>query len=77
MQIFDKYAKIEPHNLPSVSNDYLLSQKNDCDGLASPGRWYWVGIGNFKKLVGKYKYEIITLDMDIDKTNPITLFTKS
>jgi 2-polyprenyl-3-methyl-5-hydroxy-6-metoxy-1,4-benzoquinol methylase len=72
----DKYVKTEPYNLRSVSNEYLLSEKNDCDGFARPGRWYWVGIDNFKTLIDKYKYTIITLDMDIDKTNPITFFKK-
>jgi 2-polyprenyl-3-methyl-5-hydroxy-6-metoxy-1,4-benzoquinol methylase len=72
----DKYAKTEPHNLPSVSNDFLLSQKNDCDGPAMPGRWYYVGIDNFTALSNKYGYTITTIDMDIDKTNPITFFKK-
>ena len=49
---------------------------NDCDSEAMPGRWYWIGINNFVNLCSKYNYKVLDEDLDIDKTNPITLFTK-
>ena len=52
----------------------------DKDGIpgtgADVGRWYWVGIENFINLCSKYNYKILNNDLNIDKTNPITLFTK-
>ena len=48
----------------------------DCDGIPYNGRWYWVGIDNFIDLCNKYNYSILDKDLNIDKTNPITLFTK-
>jgi hypothetical protein len=45
----------------------------DCDSNSSAGRWYWIGIENFLNLCNKYKYNILTVDLDIDKTNPLTL----
>ena len=53
--------------------DSCLSDK---DGIPSEGRWYWVGIENFTNLCIKYNYKILDKDLNIDKTNPITLFTK-
>jgi hypothetical protein len=48
----------------------------DKDGIPEEGRWYWVGIKNFIDLCKLYNYIIISEDLNIDKTNPITLFTK-
>ena len=48
----------------------------DCDGEARVGRWYWVGIQNFIKLCEKHGYEVLEEDLNIDKTNPLTLFRK-
>lgn len=81
----DKYFKNEPHNIVYQETDYnifnnhnLLKNviKNDCDGTARPGRWYWVGIEKFINLCKKYNYTIINEDINIDKTNPITIFRK-
>ena len=83
----NKYLKNEPENEYHVrryipngysyqSNDELIiGAINDKDGNASSGRWYWVGVDNFVMLCEKYGYEILNRDLDIDKTNPITLFT--
>jgi hypothetical protein len=48
----------------------------DKDGAPVPGRWYWIGIDNFLGLCKKYNYNISSEDLNIDKTNPITLFSK-
>ena len=49
---------------------------DDCDGKAKKGRWFWVGIENFVKLCEKHGFTILERDLNIDKTNPLTLFTK-
>lgn len=85
-----KYLKSEPENrdhviryLPEKKLIYKLSNKRliedallDSDGEPSEGRWYWLGISSFIELCRKYKFEIISEDLNIDKTNPITLFKK-
>ena len=84
-----KYINSEPENksifkkstdLNSINNiaDETLCEAaiSACDGPSRPGRWYWVGKNNFINLCNEFKYKIITEDLDIDKTNPITLFTK-
>ena len=48
----------------------------DKDGETYEGRWYWVGIDNFAILCIANNYKILSIDLNIDKTNPITLFTK-
>jgi len=56
--------------------DLIENCLEDKDGIPSPGRWYWIGIDNFLELCKKYNYNILNKDLDIDKTNPITLFSK-
>ena len=84
-----KYILSEPENIYHVKR-YIPNKGNNCtsyhdlinlcledkDGIPEEGRWYWVGIKNFIDLCTLYKYEIISEDLNIDKTNPITLFTK-
>jgi SAM-dependent methyltransferase len=83
-----KYLGSEPENLehiqadipgPWIDNNVALIEAalNDKDGKPSPGRWYWVGIKYFIELCEEYNYEILERDLDIDKTNPITLFRRS
>ena len=64
-----------------ISNKLLISNAiEDRDGEpSSPDyepRWYWIGIENFINLCQKSGFEIINEDLNIDKTNPITLFKK-
>lgn len=83
-----KYLSNEPENLMHVKQ-YIKNGINckteeelinvcleDKDGEPSVGRWYWVGTENFINLCMKYNYKILNRDLNIDKTNPITLFTK-
>ena len=85
----NKYANNEPENTDSAFGVYRNNENDttietliersiaDCDGANIPdGRWYFVGKDNFLNLCSKYRYQIISDDLDIDKTNPITLFTK-
>lgn len=85
----NKYASSEPENIESTFGIYKNNEENptidtltkraieDCDGENIPnGRWYFVGKENFLKLCNKYRYDIISDDLNIDQTNPITLFTK-
>ena len=87
-----KYLKSEPENrdhlikyLPSRKFIYRLSDKtlikdalSDSDGLQnnSEPRWFWIGIDVFKQIILKNQFKIIKEDIDIDKTNPISLFVK-
>ena len=67
-----------PNNGRDCSNlyDLISACLDDKDGIPSPGRWYWVGLSNFINNCLKYNYKIINPDLNIDKTNPITLFMK-
>lgn len=85
-----KYLKSEPENryhvyryLPKNKFLYKLSDKrliadalSDCDGNPSEGRWYWVGKDNFIEQCEKVGFKIVQDDLNIDNTNPITLFQK-
>ena len=87
-----KYLNSEPENrnhvikyLPNKKLTYRFSNRRlikdaleDSDGLQSniEPRWYWIGIETFRKLINQNKYKIINIDLNIDKTNPITLFQK-
>tara|TARA_B100000902_G_scaffold59643_1_gene66741 strand:+ start:22238 stop:22978 length:741 start_codon:yes stop_codon:yes gene_type:complete len=73
--------------LPKNKLIYKFSKKiltkdalNDKDGEPSDPnyepRWYWIGIKNFTNLCEKKGFRIIEHDINIDKTNPITLFEK-
>jgi SAM-dependent methyltransferase len=85
-----KYLKSEPENryhvsryLPKKKFIYKLSDKKlisdalkDCDGDPSEGRWYWIGIENFLKACNEIGFKVLNNDLNIDKTNPITLLKK-
>ena len=84
-----KYLLSEPEHLYHVK-DYIPNKGKNCktqnelieaclldkDGKPMCGRWFWVGIENFIDLCIKYNYKILDNDLNIDKTNPITIFTK-
>lgn len=83
----EKYFLSEPENIKHFEiyckrkgaifdNNKELIQVllNDCDNN-SPN-WCFIGIDRFLKLCKEFKYKIINKDLDIDKTNPLTLFTK-
>jgi SAM-dependent methyltransferase len=84
-----KYLLSEPENLSHIKK-YIPNKGNNCksddelinaclmdkDGETYEGRWYWVGIDNFAILCIANNYKILSIDLNIDKTNPITLFTK-
>ena len=64
---------------------YLISEGNtnviklaekESDTHYNNGQWFWVGKDKFLNLCRKFNYEIINEDLDIDKTNPMTLFQK-
>lgn len=62
-------------NYKKISDTDLIKQAlDDRDGKAIPYRWYWIGIDNFVDLCNTNDYKIINADLNIDKTNPITLF---
>jgi len=84
-----KYLLSEPEHLYHVKcylpdkgkncktqNELIEACLLDKDGEQKTPRWYWVGIENFINLCIKYNYKILDKDLNIDKTNPITLFTK-
>ena len=85
-----KYLISEPENryhviryLPKKRFIYKFSNKilindalEDADANPVEPRWFWVGIQSFINLCKKYGYSIIDKDINIDKTNPITLFKK-
>lgn len=58
---------------PDVLKQILLDKS---DGEPEPGRWYWVGIDAFVQLCQENGFTVLERDLNIDKTNPITLFTK-
>jgi SAM-dependent methyltransferase len=73
--------------LPTRKLSYRFSNKllvmdaaKDLDGEPSDPndepRWYWVGINNFIELCEEKGFTVIEKDIDVDKTNPITLFQK-
>lgn len=84
-----KYLNSEPEHIEFV-REYLPNKAShsqdpatliesalaDKDGPHSPGRWYWVGIENFTDMVLDHGFKILCEDLDVDKTNPITLFIK-
>lgn len=85
-----KYLQSEPQNkfhvkqyLPGgISKEYesddelVKSAIDDCDGKCIVGRWYWIGLHNFLNLCNNNNYTVINEDLNIDKTNCITLFKK-
>ena len=84
----EKYLRSEPENryhvvryLPNKNkkyisdNDLISAALNDKDGEHQIGRWYWLGINNFINLCKSFNYKILSKDLNIDNTNPITLFT--
>jgi hypothetical protein len=85
----NKYFQYEPENI-HIQREWLRKQNklfkndqelkqfllDDRDGEPFPGRWYWIGTDNFTDLCQKFKYTVLSKDLGIDKTNPITLFSK-
>jgi hypothetical protein len=50
--------------------------ENDYNGKKRRGRWYWIGIQKMIELFELCGFTVIERDLNIDKTNPLTLFTK-
>ena len=85
-----KYLKSEPENryhviryLPTKKFRYRFSDNllitdalKDADATPSEPRWFWIGIESFIHLCKNTGFTIIDTDLNIDKTNPITLFRK-
>ena len=84
-----KYILSEPEHLYHVktyipdkgancktNEDLINACLLDKDGNHCPGRWYWIGIENFIDVCLENDYKVLYIDLHIDKTNPITLFTK-
>ena len=80
-----KFLKSEPRHIKNFEKEFNVfndieklktTMLEDCDGKHRKGRWYWVGIDNFVKLCEKHGFTILERDLNIDKTNPLTLFTK-
>jgi SAM-dependent methyltransferase len=84
-----KYYSSEPENLwfikadlrqpwkDSMSNEEVFEAVvEDCDGAPSAGRWYWVGMENFLKNCHKHGFAVLSEDLNIDKTNILTLLRK-
>lgn len=84
-----KYYSSEPENLWFIKADLkqpwkdLMSKEEafeaateDSDGPPSSGRWYWVGMENFLKNCYRHGFDILSEDLNIDKTNVITLLQK-
>jgi len=86
----EKYFKSEPNNLWFIK-EYLPKEKTsnvddnkkifelaieDSDGEIIEGRWYWIGKQKFLENVLKHNYKILSEDLEIDKTNVLTLFEK-
>jgi SAM-dependent methyltransferase len=75
--IYIQYKYAENRGINLKNNDELAKfLVDDCNSEPLPGRWYWIGIDNFIKLCNTNNYEVINRDLNIDKTNPITLFKK-
>ena len=84
-----KYLSSEPEHTHHVKG-YIPNKGKDCkseeelieacvddkDGQPSIGRWYWIGVDNFIDLCFELNYKVLYPDLNIDKTNPITLFAK-
>ena len=68
-----KYNMNNIHELGGVT-EVIKHAIEDCDGYPYEGRWYFVGIDNFISFSNQYK--IVNRDIDIDKTNPITILEK-
>lgn len=71
-----KFALSEPNRALEIKTLTPEDLIRDCDSESYDGRWYWVGMENFLNLCKKYQYNVISEDLDIDKTNPITYFSK-
>ena len=79
-----KYAQNEPEHIElAFGKEALIDLEaaiiksiNDCDGPSIEGRWYFVGMENFVEICLKNDYTILNKDLNIDKTNPMILFTK-
>ena len=63
----------------NVFNDIEKLKKimeDDYNGEKRQGRWYWIGIQKCIDICEKIGFTLIERDLNIDKTNPLTLFTK-
>ena len=74
----NRWGVIASANIKNPKNDEELIQAalENCDTASIDGRWYFVGKENFVNYCKEVGYTIISEDLDIDKTNPITLCMK-
>lgn len=56
--------------------DALMDKDGEPSDPNFEPRWFWLGKDNFISLCDKYNFSIIEEDLNIDKTNPITLLKK-
>jgi SAM-dependent methyltransferase len=68
--------QVEKGKVAKNNEELIKLLLGDSDSEPAAGRWYWIGINRFKELCYDNNYKILCEDVDIDKTNPITLFTK-
>lgn len=83
-----KYLSSEPKNMWHVKDfipggqarqyastqDLIDAALADCDGDASRPRWFWVGKKRFIETCRDLGYYVAAFDLNIDRTNVITLF---
>lgn len=50
--------------------------EKDADGKVQSGRWFWIGLEPFKKLLLQYNYIIFEDDINLDPSAPIVKFGK-
>lgn len=75
--IYIHYEEQKNKGYTSKNNEELIQLLlDDCDSPPAVGRWYWIGINKFVELCNINNYKMISSDLNIDKTNPITLFEK-
>lgn len=77
-----KFTSNEPQRIKGFEKEYNIYDNNDLlkkkmseyyNGPKVKGKWAWLGINRFCDLVKNLGYMVINKDLDIDKTNPLTL----
>lgn len=79
-----KYFESEPEHIyisqTEFGEDDIVKLQGmmveDHDGDPREGRWYWVGVDRFIEMCESNRFKILDRDINIDKTNPITIFAK-
>ena len=80
-----KFINTEPHRTKNFEKEFNIFNdieklkkimEDDYNGKKGRGRWYWIGIQKMIELFELCGFTVIERDLNIDKTNPLTLFTK-